>query len=191
MINQALHFLLETILGLFVLAVLLRFYLQWARAPFHNPASKFIAALTDFAVKPLRRFVPGLFGLDLASLLLAWLVEYLMLLSLFWIGGLFVLNAGPSIYIAIAFLAIVKLLKISIYILLGAVFVQAILSWTNPHTPLAPVLSRMTDPFLRPLRKAIPLVGNVDLSPLVLFIICELLLMIPVAWLESFTLQIA
>lgn len=191
MLNQALQFLLETLLGLFVLAVLLRFYLQWARTPFRNPASQFIAALTDFAVKPLRRFVPGLFGLDLASLLLAWLVEYFMLLSLFWLGGLFVLDAGPSIYIAIAFLAVIKLLKISIYILLGAVFIQAILSWTNPHTPLAPVLSRMTDPFLLPLRKVVPLVGNVDLSPLVLFIICELLLMVPVAWLESLSLQLA
>ena len=73
MLNQALQFLLETLLGLFVLAVLLRFYLQWAHAPFRNPVSQFIAALTDFAVKPLRRVVPGLFGLDLASLLLAWL----------------------------------------------------------------------------------------------------------------------
>ena len=191
MLNQALQFLLETVLGLFVLAVMLRFYLQWARTPFHNPASQFIAALTDFAVKPLRRFIPGLFGLDLASLLLAWLVEYVMLLSLFWLGGMFMLTAGPSVYLAVAFLAAIKLLKISIYILLGAVFIQAILSWANPHTPLAPVLSRLTDPFLLPLRRVVPLVGNVDLSPLLLFIICELLLMVPLAWLENISLQLA
>ena len=191
MLNQALQFLLETVLGLFVLAVMLRFYLQWARTPFRNPASQFIAALTDFAVKPLRRFIPGLFGLDLASLLLAWLVEYVMLLSLFWLGGMFMLTAGPSVYLAVAFLAAIKLLKISIYILLGAVFIQAILSWANPHTPLAPVLSRLTDPFLLPLRRVVPLVGNVDLSPLLLFIICELLLMVPLAWLENISLQLA
>ncbi|MHB1291878.1 MAG: YggT family protein [Sulfuricella sp.] len=191
MLTQALQFLLETLLGLFVLAVLLRFYLQWARAPFRNPVSQFIAALTDFAVKPLRRVVPGLFGLDLASLVLAWLVEYLMLLALFWLGGLFLLKAGPSVFLAIAFLAVIKLLKISIYILLGAVFIQAILSWTNPNTPLAPVLSRLTDPFLLPLRRVVPLVANVDLSPLLLFIICELLLMAPLAWLESLAMQLA
>ncbi|HUW49472.1 MAG TPA: YggT family protein [Sulfuricella sp.] len=191
MLIQAVQFLLETLFGLFVLAVLLRFYLQWVRAPFHNPFSRFIAALTDFAVKPLRRIVPGLFGLDLASLLLAWLVEYVMLLALLWLGGLFMLKAGPSIFIAIAFLAVIKLLKISVYILLGAVFVQAILSWTNPHTPLAPVLGRLTDPFLRPLQRIIPPLANVDLSPLLLFIICELLLMVPLAWLESIAMRIA
>lgn len=191
MLNQALQFLLETLLGLFVLAALLRFYLQWARVPFRNPVSQFIAALTDFAVKPLRRVIPGLFGLDLASLLLAWLVEYVMLLALFWLGGLFLLKAGPSVFLAIAFLAAIKLLKISIYILLGAVVIQAILSWTNPHTPLAPVLSRLTDPFLLPLRRVVPLLANVDLSPLLLFIICELLLMVPLAWLESLAMQLA
>lgn len=191
MLNQALQFLIETLLGLFVVAVLLRFYLQWARTPFRNPASQFIAALTDFAVKPLRRFIPGLFGLDLASLVLAWLVEYLMLLCLFWLGGMLMLSAGPSVYLAVAFLAVIKLIKISIYILLGAVFIQAILSWVNPHTPLAPVLSRLTDPFLLPLRRVVPLVANVDLSPLLLFIICELLLMVPLAWLENLSLQLA
>lgn len=191
MLNQALQFLLETLLGLFVLAVLLRFYLQWARVPFRNPASQFIAALTDFAVKPLRRVIPGLFGLDLASLVLAWLAEYVMLLALFWLGGLFMLKAGFSVFLAVALLAAIKLLKISIYILLGAVFVQAILSWINPHTPLAPVLSRLTDPFLLPLRGVIPLVSNVDLSPLLLFIICELVLMVPVAGLESLAMQLA
>lgn len=191
MLNQALQFLLETLLGLFVLAVLLRFYLQWARAPFRNPVSQFIAALTDFAVKPLRQVIPGLFGLDLASLLLAWLVEYIMLLALFWLGGAPLLTTGPAVFLAIALLAAIKLLKISIYILLGAVFVQAILSWTNPHTPLAPVLSRLTDPFLLPLRRVVPLVANVDLSPLVLFIICELVLMVPLAWMESLALRLS
>lgn len=191
MMTQALQFLLETILGLFVLAVLLRFYLQWVRAPFSNPFSQFIAALTDFAVKPLRRIIPGLFGLDLASLLLAWLVEYVLLLALFWLGGLFALNADPAVFIAIGFLATLKLVRVSIYILLGAVFVQAILSWTNPHTPLAPLLHRLTEPFLRPLRRIVPPLANVDLSPLILFIICELLLMVPLLWLENVAMRLA
>lgn len=191
MIAGALKFLIQTLGNLFVIAVLLRFMMQLFRVPFRNPFAEFIVTLTDFAVKPLRRVIPGLFGLDLASLLLAWLVEYVMLLALFWLGGLFLLKAGPSVFLAIAFLAAIKLLKISIYILLGAVFIQAILSWTNPHTPLAPVLSRLTDPFLLPLRRVVPLVANVDLSPLLLFIICELVLMVPLAWLESLAMQLA
>ncbi|MCL4470262.1 MAG: YggT family protein [Sulfuricella sp.] len=190
MLNQALQFLLETVFGLFALAALLRFFLQLLRAPFRNPFSQFVAALTDFAVKPLRRIVPGLFGLDLASLALAWLVEFILLLALFWLSGMFQLMAGASIFLAIAFLAAVKLLKISIYIVLGAVFIQAILSWVNPHSPLAPVLNSLTTPFLRPVRKIIPPLANVDLSPLVVLLVCELLLMVPVAWLESLAMQL-
>lgn len=191
MLIQAAQFLLETVFGLFVLAALLRFYLQLMRAPFRNPFSQFVAALTDFAVRPLRRVIPGLFGLDLASLLLAWLVESLLLLTLFWLGGIFLLKSGPSVFLAILFLAAVKLLKISIYILLGAVFVQAILSWVNPYSPLAPVLHSLTEPFLGPVRRFIPPLANVDLSPLVIFLICELLLMVPVAWLEALAMRLA
>ena len=190
MLNQALQFLLETVFGLFALAALLRFFLQLLRAPFRNPFSQFVAALTDFAGKPLRRIIPGLFGLDLASLALAWLVEFILLLALFWLSGMFQLMAGASIFLAIAFLAAVKLLKISIYIVLGAVFIQAILSWVNPHSPLAPVLNSLTTPFLRPVRKIIPPLANVDLSPLVVLLVCELLLMVPVAWLESLAMQL-
>lgn len=191
MFNQAVQFLLDTVLGLFVLAALVRFWLQWARAPFRNPFSQFVAALTDFAVKPLRRVVPGLFGLDLASLVLAWLTEFVLLLVLFWLSGLFLLKSGPGVFIAVALLAAVKLFKISIYILLGAVFIQAILSWVNPRTPLAPVLHNLTEPFLRPARRLLPPVANVDLTPLVIFVVCELLLMLPVAWLEALVMRLA
>ena len=191
MLTQALQFLLETLLGLFALAALLRFYLQLMRAPFRNPFSQFIAALTDFAVKPLRRVIPGLLGLDLASLALAWLVEFALLLALFWLAGIFLLKSGPSVFLAIALLAGVKLLKMSIYILLGAVFIQAILSWVNPYSPLAPVLHSLTEPFLRPARRLIPPLANVDLSPLVVLLVGELLLMVPIAWLESLAMQLA
>lgn len=191
MLIQAVQFLLDTLFGLFALAVLLRFYLQLLRAPFRNPFSQFVAALTDFAVKPLRRVIPGLFGLDLASLLLAWLTEFVLLLALYWLGGFSLISAGPSVFLAVAFLAVVKLLKISIYIVLGAVFIQAILSWVNPHTPLTPVLNSLANPFLQPVRRMVPLVANVDLSPLVVLLIGELLLMVPIAWLETLAMRIA
>ena len=85
---------------------------------------------------------------------------------------------------AILVLAAIKILKMSIYILMVAVIVQAILSWVNPYSPIAPLLNSLTQPFLRPLQKVVPPVANVDLSPLVLIIICQLMLMVPVAYLE-------
>ena len=76
MLSGALIFLVDTVFGLFVVALLLRFYLQWARVPYRNPLSEFLQALTDFMVRPARRLIPGLWGLDLASLALAWLLQF-------------------------------------------------------------------------------------------------------------------
>ena len=77
-----------------------------------------------------------------------------------------------------------RIVELSLYILMAAVIVQAILSWVNPYSPIGPMLNAVTQPFLRPLRKRIPPVGNVDLSPLVLIIVLQLILMLPVQWLE-------
>jgi YggT family protein len=183
--NEALQFLLKTIVDLFVLAALARFFLQFFRAPFRNPLSEFVVALTDFAVKPLRRVIPGLQGLDLASLVLAWGLESLLALILLSLQGHPVWTAGPHIVPVVILLGFINLLKYSIYLLIAAVFIQAILSWVNPYSPVAPVLDSLTRPFMRPLRKFVPMVGRVDLSPLVLFLICQIILMLPIAWLES------
>jgi YggT family protein len=185
MLNQALQFCLEVLLGLFVFAALLRFYLQAFRAPYRNPLTDFVVSLTDFAVRRLRRIVPGLYGLDLSSLFLAWGAEIVLLLLLYGLKGFPVLTGGPQVFPVIAFLGLVHLLRYSLYLLIGAVFIQAILSWVNPYSPVAPVLDSLTRPFLRPLRRLIPPVGNVDLTPLFVFIACQLVLMLPVAWLES------
>lgn len=183
MINQALQFLLDTLLGLFIYVVLLRFYLQLFRAPFNNPVSQFVATLTNFAVKPLRRVIPGLWGMDLASLLLAWFAEFVLVLAVFWLSGIAAL--GGNLLPAAAFLAAVRLLKASIYLLIGAVFIQAILSWVSPYNAAAPVLNSLTRPFMRPIQRLIPPISGIDLSPLALFILCELVLMLPVTLLEG------
>jgi len=81
-------------------------------------------------------------------------------------------------------MATVKLLKISLYLLMAAVFAQAILSWTNPYTPVASLLAAVTQRFLQPLRRIVPLLGSVDLSPLLLFIICQLIVIVPIGALE-------
>jgi YggT family protein len=183
-LNQAAEFLVETIVGLFSLALLLRFYLQLLRAPYRNPVSQFLCALTDFMVVPARRVVPGLWGMDLASLVLAWLCQVLLLFVLLALRGMDAGATTGAVIVAVLVLAAVKILKLSIYILMVAVIVQAILSWVNPHSPVGPLLNSLTQPFLRRLRRYIPPLANVDLTPLVLIIVLQLILMVPVAWLE-------
>ena len=183
LLSNALAYLLQTVFHLFVLVTLLRFYIQVLRAPFRNPVAQFVAAITDFAVKPLRRIIPGLMGLDLASFLLAWAVEFVLLLLLYWIQGGSALPPGSVVWV-LFLLAFVWLLRLSVYLLIGVVFIQAILSWFSPYHPIAPFFDALTRPFLKPLRRFIPLVGGVDLSPLVMLIICQLILMLPIAWLE-------
>lgn len=182
MLSQALIFLLETAFNLLVLAALLRFFMQLFRAPFRNPVAQFVVALTDFAVKPLRRVVPGLGGLDLASLVFAWLAELILQVLVFAIRYQS-LPDGPALP-ALLTLSLIALLRLTIYLLIGVVLVQAILSWVSPYHPMMPLFSTLTQPFLAPLRRFIPLVGGVDLSPLVLLVVCQLILMVPIAWLE-------
>jgi YggT family protein len=181
MFGQALQFLLETFLGLFALALLSRFLLQWLRAPARNPLTQFLAALTDWIVVPARRVIPGLRGLDLATLLLAWLTEVVLILATYWLKG------EPAVGVSlvlIGFLAVVQLVKLCLWILMIAVIVQALLSWVSPYSPVMALFNALVRPFLRVFQKRIPPVGNVDLSPLFVVVVCQLLLM-AVAWLES------
>lgn len=185
MINNALQFLLHTILGLFTLAVLLRFYLQLTGAPFKNPASQAIVSLTNFVVIPLRRLIPGWGGLDFATLILAFVAQLLLQLATLWLSDFPLFVAGNQVWLALLGLALIGLLKLSIYIFLYAVFLQAILSWVNPYTVITPVLDALTRPLLKPVRNLIPTAGGLDLSPLVIFIGAELLLILVVAPLEQ------
>ena len=182
--NQVLIFLLETFLGLFSLALLMRFYLQAVRAPARNPLSQFLAALTDFIVRPTRRMVPGLWGYDLSTLLLAWLTQLLLVASVLALKGY---QFGPGVgtsAVGFLLLASLNLLKLFIYILMVAVFVQAILSFVAPRGPATSILSSMTRPFLGVFQRRIPPIGGVDISPLFLLVICQILLMWPVAAIE-------
>lgn len=185
MFSNAIVFLLQTFLGLFSIALLLRFYLQLARAPARNPVSQFLAALTDFAVRPARRVIPGLWGIDLSTLVLAWLVEFILLLAvLFVVGRTLGAEVGLSA-VGLVLLAAVNVVRGSLYILMGALIVQAVLSWVAPYSPIAPVANSLTRPILRPIQRRIPPVGAVDLSPLFAIVACQLALMLPVAWLDS------
>lgn len=189
MFNEALQFLLKAVFDLFVLAALVRFFLQYFRAPLRNPLSEFVVALTDFVVKPLRRVIPGRQGLDLASLVLALGLEILLVLFLLGLQGVPIWTGGPHIVPVVVLLAVINLLKYCVYLLMAAVFIQAILSWVNPYSPISSVLESISRPFMRPLRKLVPTVGRVDLSPLVLFLICQLILMLPLTWLEQVAIK--
>jgi YggT family protein len=185
MLLQALIFLITTLAGLFALALLLRFMLQLLRAPTRNELSAFLVALTGFVVRPARRIVPGWFGMDWATLVLAWLTEFLQTgIVLMLKGYAFGPNVGLAL-IALAMMAGVELVRLALYVVMVAVLLQAILSWIHPDSPLAPLLTSVTRPFLRPFRKLIPLVGNVDLSPLAVLLVCQLLLTVPLEWGEA------
>lgn len=184
MFAHAVQFLLETLLGLMTLSFLLRFYLQLTEAPVHNPLSQAVLALTNFAVRPLRRFVPAWRRLDTSTLLLAFFVQLLQYLAMLWLNDFPIMVADDQAYAGLVGLATLGIVKFSIYIFLYAVLLQAILSWINPHTPLAPVLDSLTRPLLRPVRSLMPRTGAIDLSPLLVFILAELLLMLLVLPLE-------
>ena len=177
MLGQIGSFLVDTLVTFIVFLLLARFMFQWLRVPFRNPAGDFLLAATSWLVLPARRVVPGIAGLDLATLLLAWLLQLLGLWAQAAIAG-----AQPGV-LALAAVAAVDLVRDGLYIMIFAVIVQAVLSWVNPYTPIGPAFDALTRPLLRPLRRYVPPIGNVDLTPLVLLVILEVLL-IPVAHLR-------
>jgi YggT family protein len=177
MFAQIATFLIDTIVSFLVFLLLARFHFQWLRVPFRNPMGEFLLATTNWIVVPARRVIPGLTGLDLATLLLAWGLQAAGLWAQAAIGG-----AEPSV-LAILAVAAVDLVRYSVYILVFAVFVQVAISWINPDAPLGPLFDMVTRPFLRPVRRYVPPVGRVDLSPLVLLVILYVLL-IPLAHLR-------
>lgn len=178
MLTNALIFLIETAAGLFTVALLLRFLLQWARAAQRSPIADFVNALTNFAVRPARRIIPGFRGLDLATLVLAWLTQFIQLALVLQIaGGAMRMTAVPAIA-ALALLAAAMVLRLLLYMIIVIVIVQAVLSWVNPYSPVAPLLNALTRPLLRPFQRRIPPVANVDLSPLFVIIVCQLILIL-------------
>ncbi|MCC7328209.1 MAG: YggT family protein [Burkholderiales bacterium] len=184
MADQAIKYLLDVAFGLLTYALLLRFVMQWLRAPFRNPLGQAVIALTDWIVKPLRRILPGWKGIDWASLAATVLFQFLWLLAYALIFGGFTL-AGAGIAFLLA-ATLVALVKAALWLLVIVVLVQAILSWVAPDGPLSGLLNALTFPFLRPVRRVLPpLGGTLDLSPLVVIVVAQLLLMTAVPYLET------
>lgn len=172
MFVQIATFLVQNLVAFFVILLLLRFHFQWLRIGFRNPLGEFTLTLTNWIVMPARRVIPGLAGLDLPTLVSAWLLQALGL----WLYTALV-GSEPTA-LAIAGVALADLMRFSVYILIFALFMQVILSWVNPDAPVAPLFGSMTRPFLRPLRRYVPPVGRIDLTPMLLLLMLWVLLFV-------------
>jgi len=172
-LTNPLLFLVQTLFQLYILAVLLRFFLQLTRADFYNPLSQFLVKITSPLLVPLRRFIPSLAGMDTAALVLAWGLKSLELLITAWFTG----SGGPLLALL---LAVPELLELAIDIFFWAILIQAILSWISPGTynPASALLYSLTLPVLRPVQRLIPPIGGIDLSPMAAMIGLVLLKML-------------
>ncbi|MBX3685097.1 MAG: YggT family protein [Rhodocyclaceae bacterium] len=177
MLSSLLIFILNAVTSFFTMMLLARFFMQWQRISFRNQLGQFITTTTDWLVLPLRRVIPGLFGLDIASLLPAWALQALMVFVEFALRGLEFGGNPLGVLLGVWGIGLVELARMMVYLLIAIVLVSAVLSWVNPYAPVAPVINALADPFLRPIRKVVPLIANVDLSPLVLLLLLQIVLM--------------
>lgn len=183
MLTNLLLLILEAVTGFFVFLLLIRFYMQWLRVSFRNQIGRFVVTVTDWLVRPVRRVIPGLLGLDIPSLAAALVLHSAYLTIAFWLKHFsFGAHAGIAVPVILA-IAMVELLRFSVYLLIGVVLISAVLSWVNPHAPLAPLFNSLSRPFLRPFQRLIPPIAQVDLSPLVLLLALQIALML-LAWLR-------
>jgi YggT family protein len=177
MLVQIIGLLLGTAADLLTLAFLARAWLQWARAPFRNALGRFIAAVTDWAVLRLRRLIPGLFGIDLASACAAWLTQIVFFGIMAGLTGL-VTAVAPGALLDVLWIAALAVLRMTVYLLMGVVIIAAVLSWISPHAPLMALFDTLARPLLGPIRRRLPLMGGIDLSPLVVLLLLQVALIV-------------
>jgi len=173
MLAQIVALLLGTAADLLTLAFLGRVWMQWSRAPFRNPLGHFIAVATDWAVLPLRRFIPGLFGIDLASVFAAWLAQVAFHAVMATLAG-----ASADAFVAALWIAAVAVPRLAVYLAMGIVIVAAVLSWINPHSPFRGLFDALAQPLLAPVRRFVPLLGGIDLAPLVVLLLLQVVLIV-------------
>ena len=181
MLLNVLLFLVHTLLSLLSALFLLRFYFQLCKVSFQNPAAEWVLVLSQFAVKPTRRILSvfknfGLSKVDLSTLLLAYLSQLTLFSLTLWLKDVPLIVAGSQIWPSLLGLAMMGVMNISLTIFLYAVLLQAVLSWLNPLTALAPLLDSLTTPILTKMRLFIRPIGHIDISPLVFVIGAQLVL---------------
>lgn len=170
---EALIYIIQTLGSLYLLIVLLRFILQLVRADFYNPLSQFIVKATQPLVTPLRRVIPGFAGLDLASLVLAILVQLLLMVITLTLMGY---NVGGFILQLLVW-SLIGVTSLFLKVFFFALIISVILSWVAPgsYNPGAQLVNQICEPLLAPFRKLLPNLGGLDISPIFAFITINLI----------------
>ncbi|HET6725294.1 MAG TPA: YggT family protein [Gammaproteobacteria bacterium] len=165
-------FLINILISLYVLAFMLRFLLQLVRADFYNPVSQALVKVTNPLLKPLRRVIPGYFGVDVAAVVIMLLLEVFKVVVIFGVLGGFELTA-----LGVILLSLQSLFLLVLQIYFWSILFQVVLSWVNPGTynPVTSILYSLNEPILRPVRKVLPPMGGLDFSPLVVMIILQVI----------------
>jgi YggT family protein len=195
-LTSPLTLIISTIFDLYVLLVLLRFMLQMLRADFYNPVSQFIVRLTSPPLKILRRVIPSLAGQDTAAILLCLAIVYTKFILLrllnsgtLHIGGTLVSIDGTG-YLGLLIYSFADLISLFLTIFLIAIIIQVILSWVNPghYNPVVGLVNTLAAPALRPVKKLIPSIGGLDLSPIIatlMIFVAKMLIIPPIIYLGS------
>lgn len=185
--TNPLVFLVQVLFELYLLIVMLRFLLQIVRADFYNPVSQFIVKATAPVLKPFRSIIPGYGGIDLSSLVVAWLIKTIELVLIIAISGKGLMLLYPLLQ------AIPELIELTINIFLFSVLIVVILSWVSPggYNPAISLLHSLTEPVMRPARKIIPAMGGLDLSPIAVMIALTLLKMLLIPPIKHLVSQVA
>lgn len=170
---EALIYIIQTLGSLYLLIVLLRFILQLVRADFYNPLSQFIVKATQPLLTPLRRIIPGFAGLDLASLILAILVQLLLMIVTLALMGINVGGVIPQLLVW----SVIGVTSLFLKVFFFALIISVILSWVAPgsYNPGAQLVSQICEPLLAPFRKLLPNLGGLDISPIFAFITINLI----------------
>lgn len=171
MLNSILTLIVDTVAAVLGGVLLLRFWMQVVRVRPPTSLGQFTFQLTDWLVRPLRRVLPGVGGYDWASLIAACLVIVIAVA----INLAVVSRFAPQVLVL---LSLLRFFEWVFYGFIGLIIVEAIFSWVNPHAPLAPFIRALNDPLMRPLRRVVPLIGNIDLTPLVALVLLRIALML-------------
>ncbi|MDR3490454.1 MAG: YggT family protein [Gammaproteobacteria bacterium] len=160
-INAAGSLIINTLFDLYIFVLLIRIILVAIRVDYYNPISQFVVKLTQPIVNPVRKFIPNYKNIEISTVILVLVFEFIKFLLL---GILFV---GMPNVIGIFLIAFADALQFSLNIFFYAILIQAVMSWIQPgNTPITQILTRMTDPLMRPAQRIIPLVGGIDITPI-------------------------
>jgi YggT family protein len=174
---QAITFLIDAVIGFFSVLFLLRFLMQAMRVSFAGQLGDFVVKLTNWAVKPLRRVIPGVGGLDWSSVFAALALQLLLAGILIGLSGRTVAPDAGSLALMVLWFAVRGVLRLMVYIVIAALVLQAVLSWINPYSPLAGPVNQLSRPILDPIRRVVPRIAGIDLSPLVAILLLQVVLM--------------